>query len=89
MGYIIPQHALNNLKKYSYKGVDKYAFCISPKQSLKINQVSHFELCSEPFLDMVCHIMATINCPEHGPYHLRSNDANPDLQICRSHYQDS
>ena len=25
MGYI-PEHALNNLKKYSYKGVDKYVY---------------------------------------------------------------
>ena len=75
MGYL-PQHALDNLKKYAYKGVDK---CVSdiassshpyPRSHARLRprwhmQVARFALSPPAILDVVCHPLAHLRRPEH------------------------
>jgi hypothetical protein len=68
MGYI-PLHSLENLKKYSYKGVDRCVHDLDMKLMILLHfrvQVNHFALCIESILELVCYPLAVVSGAQYG-----------------------
>jgi ethanolaminephosphotransferase len=67
MGYI-PQHALSNLKQYSYKGVDKYVLNLTQKPvvSLMTCQIPVVKVYPEPVLECVRQTLAVVSSSQHS-----------------------
>lgn len=69
MGYV-PQHALDNLKKYSYKGVDKSVHPTrplfpAPLTALLPAQIARVALCPATVLGLVRHPLANFGRAQH------------------------
>ena len=66
MGYI-PQQALENLKKYSYKGVDKCVIAASPppRPQTHPRQVARLAICPPAVLGLARYPLANVGRPEH------------------------